>query len=152
MKQPCAGQRASISSSSAPIDKGPFTITFITTPPPRTVPGNSITLSAPAFAVRRLSDRVCIEHELSVIQNRSSTARAVFSTMDSGSVKSHPRPNSGCGWGSWRLWSKARRLPGVSAAHGGPAFKVKHGRGWRDLVPGPGRDKYAAGFYPGPRF
>lgn len=30
-----------------------------------------------SFALRRLSDRVCIEHELSVIQIRASTARVV---------------------------------------------------------------------------
>ena len=89
-----------------------------------------------SFAVRRLSDRVCIEHELSVIQNPKQhskgrflhygqwIARAAFSIMDNGSGKSTPRPNSGCGWGSWRLWSKSpptsRRFCGSWRS---PAFK-----------------------------
>ena len=60
-----------------------------------------------SFAVRRLSDRVCIEHELSVIQNPKQHSKAAFSIMDNGSGKSPPRPSSGCGWGSWRLWSKS---------------------------------------------
>ena len=59
-----------------------------------------------SFAVRRLSDRVCIEHELSVIQNPNSTARAAFSIMASGLEKSRPPHNSGCGWPSWRPWEK----------------------------------------------
>ena len=60
-----------------------------------------------SFAVRRLSDRVCIEHELSVIQNPKQHSKAAFSIMDNGSGKSPPRPSSGCGWGSWRPWSKS---------------------------------------------
>lgn len=56
-----------------------------------------------SFALRRLSDRVCIEHDLSVIQIQNSTARAGISIMASGLGKSRPLQNSGCGWPSWRL-------------------------------------------------
>ena len=39
---------------------------------------------------------------------RNSTARAVFSTMASGSGKSRPLHNSGCGGPSWRPWRKSQ--------------------------------------------
>ena len=78
-----------------------------------------------SFAVRRLSDRVCIEHELSVIQNPKQHSKGRFLHYgDNGSGKSPPRPSSGCGWGSWRLWSKSpptsRRFCGSWRS---PAFK-----------------------------
>lgn len=77
-----------------------------------------------SFAVRRLSDRCALSTSCLLFKIRSSTARAAFSIMDNGSVKSHPRPNSGCGWGSWRLWSKSpptsRRFCGSWRS---PAFK-----------------------------
>ena len=56
-----------------------------------------------SFALRRLSDRVCIEYDLSVIQIQNSTARAGISIMASGLGRSHPLQNNGCGWPSWRL-------------------------------------------------
>ena len=38
---------------------------------------------------------------------RNSTARAVSSTMASGSGKNRRPRNSGCGWPLWRLWKKS---------------------------------------------
>ena len=38
---------------------------------------------------------------------RNSTARAAFSIMASGSGKSRPPHNRGCGWPSWRPWGKS---------------------------------------------
>ena len=77
-----------------------------------------------SFALRRLSDRVCIEHELSVIQNPRSTARAVFSTTDSGSEKSRPLPSSGYGWLFSPLWRKSQRtLPTFFVSWRSPAFR-----------------------------
>ncbi|MDU2580582.1 relaxase/mobilization nuclease domain-containing protein [uncultured Veillonella sp.] len=37
-----------------------------------------------SFALRRLSDRVCLEHDLSVIQNPSQHSKGAFCTMASG--------------------------------------------------------------------
>lgn len=77
-----------------------------------------------SFALRRLSDRVCIEHELSVIQNRASTARAAFFTMASGSGKSRPLPSSGYVWRFSLLWRKSpQTLPIFSGLWRSPAFR-----------------------------
>lgn len=53
-----------------------------------------------------------------------------------------------CGWGSWRLWSKSPPTSGVSAAHGGVRLSSEAWAGWRDLVPGPGQDKYTVCGHP----
>ena len=80
-----------------------------------------------SFALRRLSDRVCIEHELSVIQNRASTARAAFFTMASGLGKSRPLPSSGCDWLFSPLWRKSPRTLRLSSSHGGVRLCRKQG-------------------------
>ena len=121
MKQPCAGQRASTSSLSVPtLTKATFTITFITTPPPWTVPGNSITSSAPALRCGGSLTGCALSTSCLLSKIRSSTARAAFSIMDNGSGKSPPSAQQRVRLGDrGGPGAKARRLPGVSAAHGG---------------------------------
>ena len=137
--------KARISSSSAPtLTRATFTITFITTPPPRTVPGNSITSSAPALRCGGSLTGCALSTSCLSFKIRSSIARAVFFTIDNGSGKSHPRPSSGCGWGSWRLWSKSppTYFPAFLRLMEESGFQVKHGRGGAISFLAPGQDKY----------
>jgi len=51
-------------------------------------------------------------------------AMVVFSTMDSGSEKSHPLPSSGCGWLFSPLWRKSpRTLPTFFVSWRSPALR-----------------------------
>ena len=84
-----------------------FTITFITTPPPRIAPGSFITSSAPALRCGGSLTGCASSMSCLLFKIRNSTARAVFSTMASGSGKSRPLHNSGCGGPSWRPWGKS---------------------------------------------
>ena len=83
-----------------------------------------ITSSAPALRYGGSLTGCALSTNCLSFKIRSSTARAVFFTMDNGSGKSRPRPSSGCGWGSWRLWSTSpptsRRFCGSWRS---PAFK-----------------------------
>lgn len=51
-----------------------------------------------SFALRRLSDRVCIEHDLSVIQNPKQHSKGRFLHYGQWIGENHPLRNSGCGW------------------------------------------------------
>ncbi len=95
-----------------------------------------------SFALRRLSDRVCIEHELSVIQNPKQHSKGRFSTMASGSEKSRP------------LHKQRVRLAIVAALEKKPTdfadflrlmeesgFSVKQGRGGVISFLAPGQEK-----------
>ena len=90
-----------------------------------------------SFAVRRLSDRVCIEHELSVIQNPKQHSKGHF--LHYGQWIGEKPPSA----------QQRVRLAIVEALGQRPAdfpaflrfmeesgFQVKHGAGRRDLVPG----------------
>jgi hypothetical protein len=55
-----------------------------------------------AAALRRLSDRVCLENDLSVIKIQSSTAKGVFCIMGNGSVNARRPTSSGYVWRSLR--------------------------------------------------
>lgn len=84
-----------------------------------------------SFALRRLSDRVCIEHELSYIQNPKLHSKGLFSITVNGSGKSRPLPSRGCGWLSSRPWRKSPptlrrscgswRSPALPSSMGGAA-------------------------------
>ena len=69
-------------------------------------------------------------------------------TMDRG--KAPLGPAAGAAGDRGGSGAKARRLPGVSAAHGGVRLSNKAWAGRRDLVPGPwaGKVHPPAGFYP----
>ena len=96
-----------------------------------------------SFAVRRLSDRVCIEHELSVIQNPKQHSKGRFLHYGQwiGEKAAH-RTTAGAAGYRGCPGEKARRLPGVPAAHGGVRLSSKAWAGRRDFVLGPWQDKY----------
>ena len=100
------------------------TITFILMQRPLTAPGNFIIL-----LVRPLpcggSLTACASNMNCLLSKiRASTARAVFSTMDSGSEKSHPLPSSGYGWLFSRLWRKSpQTFPTFFVSWRSPAFR-----------------------------
>ena len=125
MKRRCAGQRESISSSSVRIPTRPIsTIIFISMRRPLIAPGNFIIslvrpLPCGGSLTACASNMNCLLSKI-----RASTARAVFSTMDSGSEKSHPLPSSGYGWLFSRLWRKSpQTLPTFFVSWRSPAFR-----------------------------
>ena len=77
-----------------------------------------------SYAVRRLSDRVCIEHELSVIQNPKQHSKGRFLHYGQWIGEKPPSAQQRVRLGSWRLWSKgpptSRRFCGSWRS---PAFK-----------------------------
>ena len=96
-----------------------------------------------SFAVRRLSDRVCIEHELSVIQNPKQHSKGRF--LHYGQWIGEKPPSA----------QQRVRLGIVAALEQKPAdflaflrhmeesgFQVKHGRGGAISFLAPGQDKY----------
>ncbi len=90
-----------------------------------------------SFAVRRLSDRVCIEHELSVIQNPKQHSKGRFLHYGQWIGEKPPSAQQAAGAAGDRGGSgaKARRLPGVSATHGGVRLSSEAGAGRCNLVP-----------------
>ena len=77
-----------------------------------------------SFALRRLSDRVCIEHELSVIQNPCQHRKGRFLHYGQWIGESHPLPSSGCGWLFSPLWRKSpRTLPTFFVSWRSPALR-----------------------------
>ena len=101
-----------------------FTITFTTIPPPWTIPGSS-GIFFRSRQPSRLSDQVCLEHDLSVPQNPKLHSRGAFSTMDNGSGSARP-PAPAAGAVGYRggPGETPRRLCGVPAAYGGvPALR-----------------------------
>ena len=85
-----------------------------------------------SFALRRLSDRVCIEHELSYIQNPKLHSKGRFLHYGQWiGEKPHPLPSRGCGWLSSRPWRKSPptlrrscgswRSPALPSSMGGAA-------------------------------
>ena len=150
MKRRCAGQRESISSSSVRIPTRPIsTITFISMRRPLTAPGNFIIslvrpLPCGGSLTACASNMNCLLSKI-----RASTARAVFSTMDSGSEKSHPLPSSGCGWLFSPLWRKAHGLCRLSSSHGGVRLCGETWAGRCHLIPctRAGKTDPAPGFY-----
>ena len=105
MKQPCAGRRESISFFVCThTDKGHLHnhIYFNSTAFDRSRKFHNFIGSS--FALRRLSDRVCIgAWPLRDPKSKTAQQRAGISIMVSGLGKSRHLQNSGCGWPSWRL-------------------------------------------------
>ena len=99
MRRPCAGRRESTSFSSVPTLTRAICITiFISIPRPLTAPESFTTSSArPLLCGGSLTGYV-LSMIYRLFKIRNSTARAVFSTMASGSWENHPLRNSGCGW------------------------------------------------------
>ena len=154
MKRRCAGQRESISSSSVRIPTRPIsTITFISMRRPLTAPRKFHNFIDSSFALRRLSDRVCIEHELSVIQNPCQHSKGRFLHYGQWIGENHPLPSSGYGWLFSRLWRKAHRLCRLSSAHGGVRLFGETGTRRCHLIPctRAGKTDSAPGFYTGSR-
>ena len=83
-----------------------------------------------SFAVRRLSDRVCIEHELSVIQNPKQHSKGRFLHMASGSGKSRPLHKQQLrATIDEALAKNPADLPAFLAAMEEAGVPVNHGRG-----------------------
>ena len=92
-----------------------------------------------SFAVRRLSDRVCIEHELSIIQNPKQHSKGRFLHYRQWIGEKPPSAQQRVRLGIVAALEQkpADLLPGVSAAHGGVRLSSEAWAGRRDLVPGP---------------
>ena len=94
-----------------------------------------------SFAVRRLSDRVCIEHELSVIQNPKQHSKGRF--LHYGQWIGEKPPSAQQRVRLAIVEALGQRpadfpgLPGVPAAYGGVRLSSEAWAGRRDLVPGP---------------
>ena len=84
-----------------------------------------------SFALRRLSDRVCIEHELSYIQNPKLHSKGRFLHYGQWIGEKPPSASRGCGWLSSRPWRKSPptlrrscgswRSPALPSSMGGAA-------------------------------
>ena len=99
MRRPCAGRRESTSFSSVPTLTRAICITiFISIPRPLTAPESFTTSSARPLLCGGSLTRYVLSMIYRLFKIRNSTARAVFSTMASGSGENHPLRNSGCGW------------------------------------------------------
>ena len=119
------GQRESINSLSVRIPTRPIsTITFISMRRPLIAPGNFIISSVHLLPCGGSLTACASNMNCLLSKIRASTARVVFSTMDSGSEKSHPLPSSGYGWLFSRLWRRSpQTLPTFFGSWRSPAFR-----------------------------
>ena len=95
-----------------------------------------------ASALRRLSDRVCLENDLSVITNPKLHSKGRFLHYGQWIGERPPSAQqqaAPCHRG--RAGKKARRLRGVSAAHGGGRVCREAWAGRRDLAPCTGAEE-----------
>ena len=154
-KRPCAGRRASTPFSLPPTQTASISTTTFTTIPLRwIVPGSSGTSSGSACAVRRLSDRVCLENDLSVIHQSEATQQGPLSPLwaVAGSKRQPSATTAGCGCAIIdALAQKAPpTLPTFLRLMEESGFAVKHGRGGVISFLAPGQDKCnpAPGIHP----
>ena len=89
-----------------------------------------------SFALRRLSDRVCIEHELSVIQNPRQHSKGCFLHYGQwiGEKPPYCQAEGTAGY-SRRFGEKAHRLRRLSSAHGGVRLCGETWAGRCHLIP-----------------
>ena len=96
-----------------------------------------------SFAVRRLSDRVCIEHELSVIQNPKQHSKGRFLHYGQWIGEKPPSAQQRVRLGIVAaLEQKPADFPAFLRLMEESGFQVKHGRGGAISFLAPGQDKY----------
>ena len=96
-----------------------------------------------SFAVRRLSDRVCIEHELSVIQNPKQHSKGRFLHYGQWIGKKPPTAQQRVRLAIVEaLGKKPADFPAFLRLMEESGFAVKHGRGGVISFLAPGQDKY----------
>ena len=96
-----------------------------------------------SFAVRRLSDRVCIEHELSVIQNPKQHSKGRFLHYAQWIGEKPPSAQQRVRLGIVAaLEQKPADFPAFLRLMEESGFQVKHGRGGAISFLAPGQDKY----------
>ena len=96
-----------------------------------------------SFAVRRLSDRVCIEHELSVIQNPKQHSKGRFLHYGQWIGEKPPSAQQRVRWAIVEaLEKKPADFPAFLRLMEESGFAVKHGRGGVISFLAPGQDKY----------
>ena len=96
-----------------------------------------------SFAVRRLSDRVCIEHELSVIQNPKQHSKGRFLHYGQWIGEKPPSAQQRVRWAIVEaLGKKPADFPAFLRLMEESGFAVKHGRGGVISFLAPGQDKY----------
>ena len=96
-----------------------------------------------SFAVRRLSDRVCIEHELSVIQNPKQHSKGRFLHYGQWIGEKPPSAQQRVRLGIVAaLEQKPTDFPAFLRLMEESGFQVKHGRGGAISFLAPGQDKY----------
>jgi len=96
-----------------------------------------------SFAVRRLSDRVCIEHELSVIQNPKQHSKGRFLHYGQWIGEKPPSAQQRVRLGIVAaLEQKPADFPAFLRLMEESGFQVKHGRGGVISFLAPGQDKY----------
>ena len=96
-----------------------------------------------SFAVRRLSDRVCIEHELSVIQNPKQHSKGRFLHYGQWIGEKPPSAQQRVRLGIVAaLEQKPADFPAFLRLMEESGFQVKHGRGGAISFLAPGQEKY----------
>lgn len=96
-----------------------------------------------SFAVRRLSDRVCIEHELSVIQNPKQHSKGCFLHYGQWIGEKPPSAQQRVRLGIVAaLEQKPADFPAFLRLMEESSFQVKHGRGGAISFLAPGQEKY----------
>ena len=92
-----------------------------------------------AFALRRLSDRVCIEHDLSVIQNPRMHSQTQFRHYGQwlGGSPAALAEGIAAGRHRWGAGPAPCRSPGLPRRTGGGGRPGTPRAGWCDLVPAP---------------
>ncbi len=81
-----------------------FIITSLSIPPPLTAPGNSATSGGSTWAIRRMNDKLCLEHGLSIVENPK-PSRDHYGFM-AGKYEAALLPGSSYAGQSTRLWKK----------------------------------------------
>ena len=94
-----------------------------------------------SFALRRLSDRVCIEHELSVIQNPRQHSKGRFLHYGQWIGEKPPSAKQRYVWLFSQLWRKSHRLADFLRLMEESGFAVKQGRGGVISFLAPGQEK-----------
>ena len=96
-----------------------------------------------SFALRRLSDRVCIEHELSVIQNPKQHSKGRFLHYGQWIGEKPPSAQQRVRWAIVEaLGKKPTDFAAFLRIMEESGFQVKHGRGGVISFLAPGQDKY----------